>query len=230
MSGHSKWATTKRQKAIVDKKRGNIFTKLTHNISLAAKRGKDPEMNSALRAAIDVARGANMPKENIERAVLKGAGELPGQQVEEITYEGYGPNGVAIVIQCVTDNRNRSASFVKSTLTKFNGSLGGPNSVGYMFKQRGVIRIENADNNKQLVAIDAGAEDVIEEENGLTIYTTPGDLNIIKKKLGAVDYASLDMIASTKVKLDQAGHEKIDRLIEALEESDDVNDVYTNAE
>lgn len=134
MSGHSKWATIKRQKGAADAKRGALFTKLSKNISIAAKKGKDPEMNSGLRLAIDTARTANMTKDVIERAVLRGAGELPGQQIEELTYEGYGPSGVAMMIRCATDNTNRTASFIKSTLAKFGGNLSGPGSVQYIFK------------------------------------------------------------------------------------------------
>lgn len=229
MSGHSKWASIKRQKAVTDAKRGNVFTKHSKNISIAARKGKDPEMNPALRTAIDSARGANMPKANIEKAVLRGAGELPGQQLEEITYEGYGPSGVAIIINCITDNKNRTASFVKSIISKAGGSLGGPNAVAYMFKQKGVIRIENASEEVQLKAIDAGAEDVIEEENGLTIYTAPNDLNKIKTALGETDYADIEMIADTKAEIDEAVQEKLDKLITELEDNDDVNTVYTNA-
>ena len=149
MSGHSKWAQIKRQKAVTDNKRSGIFTKLSRNISVAAKKGKDPEMNAQLRAAIDAAREANMPKDNIEKAILKGAGELPGQILDEVTYEGYGPGGVAMIIRCVTDNKNRSASFVKSTLAKFGGKLTGPNSVAYLFKLNDIIRISVSGNDQQ---------------------------------------------------------------------------------
>jgi len=226
MSGHSKWSKIKRQKGAADQKRGNVFTKLGKNISLAAKNGKDPDMNPSLRSAIDTARAANMPKSNIEKAILRGAGEIPGQILEESTYEGYGPNGVAIIIQTITDNKNRTTSFIKSILSKHNGSLGGPNSVAYMFDTKGVIRIEKTDEELQLKAIDAGADDVIEEENGLTIYSNPSDLENIKKQLGKVDYAEIEMIPQNKVDVDT---EKLNKLIEELEENDDVNKVYTNA-
>lgn len=226
MSGHSKWSKIKRQKGAADQKRGNIFTKLGKNISLAAKNGKDPDMNSGLRAAIDAARAANMPKSNIDKAILRGAGEIPGQILEEATYEGYGPNGVALIIETITDNKNRTISFIKSVLTKHNGSLGGPNSVAYMFDKKGVIRIEKTDEELQLKAIDAGAEDVIEEEGGLTIYSNPTDLENIKNQLGETDYAEIEMIPQNKVDVDE---EKLDKLIEELETSDDISKIYTNA-
>lgn len=145
MSGHSKWATIKRSKGAADAKRGALFTKLSKNISIAAKKGKDPEMNPSLRLAVDTAREANMTKDVIERAILRGAGELPGQQIEEITYECYGPGGVALLVHCATGNSNRSASFIKSTLTKFGGNLGGPGSVRYLFKQAEVYKITLSD-------------------------------------------------------------------------------------
>lgn len=225
MSGHSKWSTIKRQKAVVDAKKGKIFTKLSKNISLAAKNGKDPEMNPALRQAIDAARQVNMPKENIERAILKGSGELPGQQLEEATYEIYGPGGVAIIVKVVTDNTNRIVSEIKAILNKQGSKLAGTNAVAYMFQQKGVIRIDQADEQKQLIAIDSGADDVIEEEGGLTIYTTPADLEKVKQALGEVDYSGIDLVPDTKVE----SNEKADKLVEMLEELEDVDSVYTNS-
>jgi len=136
MSGHSKWATIKRSKGAADNKRGALFTKLSKNISIAAKKGKDPAMNSSLRLAIDTARESNMPKDVIERAILRGAGELPGQQIEEIVYECYGPGGVALLVQCATDNTNRTAGFIKTTLHSYGGKLGGPGSVSYLFQTK----------------------------------------------------------------------------------------------
>lgn len=141
MSGHSKWATIKRSKGVADAKRGVLFTKLSKNISIAAKKGKDPDMNPGLRLAIDTARTANMTKDVIERAILRGAGELPGQQIEEIAYEGYGPGGIALLIRCATDNTNRTASFIKTTLNQHAGNLGGPGSVRYIFKQPEVYKL-----------------------------------------------------------------------------------------
>ena len=184
-------------------------------------------MNSSLRTAIEAARAANMPKSNIEKAILRGAGEIPGQILEESTYEGYGPGGVAIIIQTITDNKNRTTSFIKSILSKHNGSLGGPNSVAYMFDTKGVIRIEKTDEDLQLKAIDAGADDVIEEEGGLTVYSNPANLENIKKQLGKVDYAEIEMIPQNKVEVDA---EKLNKMIEELESSDDINKIYTNAD
>ncbi len=145
MSGHSKWATIKRSKGAADAKRGALFTKLSKNISIAAKKGKDPETNPSLRLAMDTARTANMTKDVIERAILRGAGELPGQQIEEVTYECYGPGGVALLVRCATDNTNRTASFMKSTLSAYGGNLGGPGSVRYIFKQPDVYTMTFTD-------------------------------------------------------------------------------------
>lgn len=136
MSGHSKWSQIKRQKSAQDQKKSGIFTKLSKNISLAAKKGKDPESNYALRTAIDAAKAANMPGDSVEKAILRGVHELPGQILEEVIYEGYGPSGVAMIIQCVTDNKNRTSAFIKSTLAKHGGSLSGPNAVLYLFKNK----------------------------------------------------------------------------------------------
>lgn len=229
MSGHSKWSTIKRQKAAQDQKRGNIFTKLARNIAVAAKNGKDPEMNPSLRQAIDTARSANMPKDNIEKAILRGSGELPGQQIEEATYEAYAPGGVALIIEVITDNKNRTVAAIKSSLSKFNGKLAGSNAVAYMFQKKGVIRIENANEELQLKAIDAGAEDVLEEEGGLTIHTAIQDLDEISKALGKVDYAGVDMVPETKVEVEDNTKATLDKLLTELEENDDVNNIYNNA-
>lgn len=236
MSGHSKWSTIKRAKAIQDQKKGNLFTKLARNLSLAAKNGKDPEMNPNLRQAIDTARGANMPKDNMEKAILRGAGELPGQQIEEITYEAYAPGGVALIIEVVTDNKNRTLAEIKSSLNKYNGKLAGANAVAYMFQKKGVIRIEKADEEAQLKAIDAGADDVVEEEGGLTIYTNPQDLEKIKNKLKgqntvlSIPYSDIEMVPETKVELEENTKATLDKLLTELEENEDVNNLYNNAQ
>lgn len=231
MSGHSKWATIKRSKGAADAKRGALFTKLSKNISIAAKKGKDPDMNPSLRTAIDAAREANVTKDVIERAILRGAGELPGQQIEEIIYEGYGPGGVAMFIRCVTDNTNRTGGFIKSTLTKAGGHLGGPGSVGYLFKQRGVIRVPSNDEAVQLAAVEAGAEDLIEEDDGLTIYVAPTQLTNTKASLGEkVEFAEVMLIPETTISVIESNHqETLLRLIEALEDNDDVIDITHNA-
>lgn len=231
MSGHSKWATIKRSKGAADAKKGALFTKLSKNISIAAKKGKDPEMNPSLRTAIDAAREANVTKDVIERAILRGAGELPGQQIEEIVYEGYGPGGVALLIRCATDNTNRTSGFIKSTLGKAGGSLGGPGSVAYLFKQRGVIRLPGNDESLQLSAVEAGAEDLIEEDDGLTVYVPAAHLATVKNALGAVvEFSEVMLIAEITVTIaDEAHREAIHRLVEALEDNDDVIDITHNA-
>lgn len=229
MAGHSKWAQIKRAKGAADAKKGAVFTKLSKNISLAAKNGKDPDMNPALRTAIDTAKEANMPKANIEKAILRGAGELPGQQIEEISYEGYGPGGVAILIRCATDNTNRTSSFIKSTLSKAGGNLGGPGTVSYLFTKRGVIRTESTSDDIQLTAMDAGADDIIEEEGGLTIYTAPEQLPNVKNQLGAlVQYAEIELVAETKADVDSATQSQVEKLLEILEDNEDVIDLTHN--
>lgn len=229
MSGHSKWASIKRSKGAADAKRGAVFTKLSKNISLAAKNGKDPEMNPGLRTAIDVAKSANMPKSNIEKAVLRGAGELPGQQIEEHLYEGYGPGGVALMIRCATDNTNRTGSFIKSTLSKYGGKLGGPGTVSYLFNQRGIIRTDNTSDEVQLLAMDAGAEDIIEEEDGLTIYTSPDSLVGVKKALGEyVVYAQVEQVPITTATVDASTVTALEKLLDILEDNDDVIELTHN--
>ena len=232
MSGHSKWATIKRSKGAADAKRGVIFTKLSKNVSLAAKNGKDPDMNSALRSAIDAAKAANMPKDNIERAILRGAGELPGQNIEEITYEGYGPDGVALLIRCATDNTNRTSTFIKTALKKQGGKLGGPGTVGYLFTQRGVLRSDNTNEDMQLQAMDAGAEDIVEEDDGLTLYTAVSDLEAVKNALGeAVNYSDIEWVPSVRVAIENNDTRgKMEKLVEVLEENEDVVELQHNAE
>lgn len=238
MSGHSKWATTHRQKEVADKKRASIFTKLARNIVVAAKDGKDPEMNFKLRLAIDQARAANMPKDNIERSVAKGAGELGGAIIEEVLYEAFGPQGAGLLIEATTDNKNRTVSDIKAILNKLGGSLGGANSVKWMFEQKGVIRIpqeayqgKNLD-DFQLELIDFGASDVKEESGGLTIYTTREDLKSAEEKIRQagykMEYAGLEWIAKEQLDLSNEDNEKIEKIIEALDELDDVSSVYTN--
>ena len=240
MAGHSKWASIKRQKAVTDAKRGAIFTKHAKTIAVAAKNGKDPEMNPALRAAIDRAKAANMPKDNIEKAILKGAGELPGVVYEEVRYEGYGPGGVALVIECVTDNTNRTVSFVRSTLTKAGGSLGSNGSVMFLFAQKGVIRLTNDDLGStdrdalELASIDAGAEDIAVEEEGISITTERNDFHTVLaavQELGATPSDSgIEWIATAPATTTPSDVEKTLALIETLEENDDVSAVYSNLE
>jgi YebC/PmpR family DNA-binding regulatory protein len=239
MSGHSKWATSHRQKEIVDAKRGKIFTRLGYNISLAAKQGGDPETNFKLRIAIDKAREANMPKENIERAVKRGTGELEGEQIEETVYEGFGPGGVAMIVEALTTNRNRAVANIKHLFSKHGGNIGASGSVAWMFDRRGVIRIAEEDlKNKnleelELKLIDLGAVDVIKELEGLVVFTEPADLDKIKKEVETMgnkiagaetEYVPKNKVAST----DPAGQESFDKLLDELEADEDVSNYYSN--
>lgn len=238
MSGHSKWATIKRSKAVVDAKRGAVFTKIGNAISIAAREGgADPEANPSLRALIDKARGVNMPKDNIDRAIKRGSGELAGDVVEELYYEGILPGNIQVVIKCLTDNRNRSAASVRHALSKYGGSL---SSVMWNFEQKGVIEISQEEiKNKninleelELELIELDIEDFISDEDGVLIYTKTEDLQKVKNKLEEKNISSLsaelEYIAKDKQKLDQAGLEKIEAFVEMLEEIEDVNDYYFN--
>lgn len=239
MSGHSKWSTIKRKKGAADAKRGQLFTKLTREITVSAKEGGgDPESNFRLRLAIQRARADNMPAENIQRAIQRGSGAgADGAQYEEITYEGYGPNGVAMLVQALTDNRNRTVAEVRSIFTKAGGSLGEAGSVGWMFEPRGLIEIEpkNGDDPDEitLAAIDAGAEDVsVDEEGHVEVVTSFEDLKHVQDALAGqglnIANAETTMIPKTTMSLDEKGMEQALRLVERLEDLDDVQTVYTN--
>lgn len=239
MSGHSKWATIKRQKAVTDAKKGAAFTKLAKNICVAARGGKDPDMNSALRAAIDAARAANMPKDNIEKAILKGAGELPGVLYEEALYEGYGPGGTALIIEAVTDNTNRTVQQLRSMFSDHGGTLGSSGSVTYLFAQKGVVRIAHdqlptAVDDLELAAIEAGAEDMKREAEGMTIITSREGLHRLSRLLserGITPVSSgIEWITSSTVTPSAEDAEQLSALIAILENDDDVNNVYTNAQ
>lgn len=239
MSGHSKWATTHRQKALVDAKRGAIFTKLGNVITIAAKKGGDPVANPALRSAIDQARSVNMPKDNIERAIKKGTGELAGDQIEELYYEGIIPPGIQVIVKCITDNKNRSGSSVRHLFTKIGGSF---SSVMWNFEQRGVINISHdvikekhiGYEDLELELIDQGIEDFKkEEEGGITIETDMKEFQRIKdyienEKGLKVERAELDYVAKENIDLDPSDVEKMDKFMEELEDNEDVNDFYTN--
>lgn len=234
MSGHSKWASIKHKKAIVDSRRGQAFTKLANLIAVAARSGADPEMNFKLRLAIQKAKEASMPAANIERAIKKGSGQLGGEQVEEIVYEGYAPGGVAVLIEVATDNRNRTAAEVRSTLTKHGGRLAEPGSVAYQFQQRGVIIVKTDDIEAAgLEAIEAGAEDFEEGEGELVVYTQPRDLDKVKKALETsgleIANAELSYRNQSTVKItDPKVAGQITRILDALEELDDVTSTYAN--
>ena len=237
MSGHSKWHSIRHKKAIVDARRGKLFTKLIREIIVAARMGGgDPDKNPRLRKAIEAARDANMPKDNIERAIKKGTGELEGEKFEEVTYEGYGPGGVAVFIEAATDNRNRTASEIRRIFSKHGGSLGESGCVAWMFKRKGYIVIEKskAPDEEELfdIAVEAGAEDVKIDESNFVILTAPEDLfNVVKaleEKGIEIATKELGMIPDTYVKLEGKQAEQMLKLMEELEDHDDVQHVWAN--
>lgn len=235
MSGHSKWATTRRHKAVVDAKKSSAFTKLGNAITIAARlKGGDMDMNFSLRLAVDSARAANMPKENIERAIKRGTGELEGVQIEEITYEGYGPGGVALLITTMTDNRNRTVNEIKHLLSKAGGNLGAVNSVAWMFEKKGIISIlpSHFNEDAEIAFIEGGAEDIIQEDDMVTVVTAPDQLShlqAIAQEHGIpLEGTELSYIPKTTSEADEATRDKIGALIETLEDHDDVDRVYSN--
>ena len=237
MSGHSKWSTIKRQKGANDAKRGALFTKVAREIMVSARSGGgDPDANYRLRLAIDKARAVNMPMDNIKRAIERATGAAEGEQFEEIVYEGYGPGGVAILVEAMTDNRNRTASDVRSMFTKAGGQLAGSGAVAWRFEPRGLISVPTNGSDADelaLTAIDAGAADVDTSDPGLVeIYTEPGDLERVRKALDAervtVESAEQTMIAKSHVELDAHRARQNLRLIELLEDLDDVQRVTAN--
>jgi YebC/PmpR family DNA-binding regulatory protein len=239
MSGHSKWATTKRAKAATDAKRAVLFTKLAKAMTVAARqKGGDPETNFSLRLAIDKAKAANMPRENIDRAIKRGTGELQGAAIEELIYEGRGPGGTALIIKCLTDNKNRSAQEVKHVLTKHGGSLASPNAVMWQFAKKGVIRLENEQIAKktpeelELMLIDLGADDITKETEGLIVFSKVENLQKIKKGLEnsglIVEYAEIEFVPKEKITLDPELTKKNEELFEELDATEDVDDYYTN--
>ena len=238
MAGHSKWANIKHKKAANDKKRGKLWSKLIREVTVAAKEGGgDIESNPRLRLAVDKAQNANMPKDTIERAVKRGAGGAEGEDYEEIRYEGYGPGGTAIIVDCLTDNRNRTASEVRHAFTKHGGNLGTDGSVAYLFTKRGVISyMSGADEDAIMeAALDVGAEDVVtNDDTSVDVYTTPEDFSDIKQAMVDTglnpDNAEVIFEASTSAELDQDTAEKLMRLVDVLEDLDDVQEVYSNAD
>ncbi len=238
MSGHSKWATIKHAKGAADAKRGQLFTKFIKEISIAARMGGgDPNSNPRLRTAILKARASNMPKDNIERAIKKGTGELGNAVFEEKLYEGYGPAGVAILVEVLTDNNNRAAANVRNIFSKTGGNLGATGSVSYMFKRKGVIEFDaEAINEDDImdVALEAGAEDIVNEDGVVTVTTDPADFATVLEALQGKGYESLSaevsMVPDTYSALDNDQAAKLQKLIDRLEEDDDVQNVYSNAE
>ncbi len=237
MSGHSKWSTIKRKKGAIDAKRGKIFTRLIKEITVAARSGGgDPEGNPRLRSAISTAKAENMPKDNIARAIKKGTGEIAGEVYDEIMYEGYGPGGVAILVECLTDNRNRTVADVRHYFAKNNGNLGESGCVAYMFDKKGLILVDKTTITEDELmdkALEAGAEDVVEEESEFQIVTAPEDFDDVRDALeeGGVSFldASVSMIPQNTVEVvDEKIARSLMKLMESLEDHDDVQNVYAN--
>ena len=238
MAGHSKWANIQHRKGAQDKKRGKLFTKLIREITVAAKMGGgDVSSNPRLRLAIDKALAGNMPKDTIERAVKRGSGDLDGENYEEVRYEGYGPGGVAVMVDCLTDNRNRTVSEVRHAFTKAGGNLGTDGSVSYLFSKTGIISFGPGSDEDQImeVAINAGAEDVVSNDDGsIDVTTAPEELSDVKQAIEEAgltpEQSEVTMQASTQSPLDLEGAAKMLKLLETLEDLDDVQNVYSNAD
>jgi YebC/PmpR family DNA-binding regulatory protein len=237
MSGHSKWATTKHKKAVIDAKRGKLFAKLIKNVEVAARvGGGDPAGNPTLYDAIQKAKKSSVPNDNIDRAVKRGSGaEAGGADYQTITYEGYAPGGVAVLVECLTDNRNRAASDVRTAMTRNGGSMADPGSVAYLFTRKGVVLVPRAGTTEDDVlgaVLDAGAEEVTDLGDSFEVVSEPGDLVPVRTALQAagIDYESAEaqFVPSVTVPLEEDAARRVFRLIEALEDLDDVQDVYAN--
>lgn len=233
MAGHSKWATTKRQKAVVDAKRGALFTKIGNQIAIAARGGVDPAMNPSLAMVLEKARKANMPKVNIERAIARASDKNSAALIEE-TYEAYGPGGVGIVIEVATDNKNRTMPEVRNALQKNGGRMADPGSVMFQFERKGVIFVSDKGEEALMTALEAGAEDAVEEDDGIEIITAATDLMKVRQNLldaGLnVEEAEQKYISNNKVPLSDEDAEKVDKLLNIVDDLDDVTAVHTNAE
>lgn len=239
MSGHSKWATTKHKKAAIDAKRGKLFAKLIKNIEVAARTGGgDPEGNPTLFDAIQKAKKSSVPNDNIERARKRGGGEeAGGADWQTIMYEGYGPNGVAVLIECLTDNRNRAAGEVRVAMTRNGGNMADPGSVSYLFHRKGIVTLEKnglSEDDVLMAVLDAGAEEVSDLGESFEVISEPGDLVAVRSALQAagIDYDSAEsgFQPSVSVAVDVDGARKVFKLVDALEDSDDVQNVYTNVD
>jgi YebC/PmpR family DNA-binding regulatory protein len=237
MSGHSKWATTKHKKAVIDARRGKMFAKLIKNIVVAARTGGgDPDGNPTLYDAIQKAKKSSVPNDNIERAVKRGSGaDAGGADYQSITYEGYGPNGVAVLVECLTDNRNRAATEVRLAMTRNGGQMADPGSVAYLFTRKGVVIVPKnglTEDDVLMAVLDAGAEEVRDLGDTLEVVSEPGDMVAVRTALqdAGIDYDSADMgfLPSVQVELDADGAGKVFRLIDALEDLDNVQNVYAN--
>lgn len=236
MSGHSKWSTIKHKKGAADAKRGKVFTKLIKEITIAARQGGgDASSNPRLRTAIATAKANNMPQDNIARAVKKGTGELEGVTYEEINFEGYGPGGVAVMVECVTDNRNRCVSEVRHAFTKYNGNLGENGCVAWMFDRKGVFTFSKDDTSEEQlmeVALDAGAEDITDDGSYWQVLTPPGDFEAVREALAAANLndpeAEISLLPQSTVKLEGKEAQTMLKLMDKLEELDDIQNSYAN--
>ena len=234
MSGHSKWATIKRQKGVNDAKRGQLFTRLGNAISIAAKTGSDPAMNPNLAMAVEKARAANMPMANIERSIKRGSGELGGQQIEQLVFEGYGPGGIAVIVETATDNRNRTSAEIRTALTKHGGNLAETGAVSFQFTRKGLIRVKTEPNDEALMAmLEAGAEDVVNGESELSVYTEAKELGRVREAVKTAGYevieSGLSYEPNSLIEIKEPDTlKKIENLLEAIEDQGDVTEVYTN--
>ncbi len=236
MSGHSKWSTIKRKKGKEDAKRGRLFTRLIKEITVAARTGGgDEDANAALRSAVQAAKAANMPAANIEKAIKRGTGELPGVQYEQVVYEGYGPGGAALYIETMTDNRNRTVAEIRHILSKYGGSMGESGSVAWMFTKKGIILVpqeETTEDDLMMATLEAGADDIQEDGNFFQITTEPANLESVKKALQeneiSFESAEITMEPSNTVKLEGKNAEHMLKMMDALEEHDDVQNIYSN--
>jgi len=235
MSGHSKWATIKHKKAATDAKRGNLFTKLIKEITVAARNGGNPDTNPRLRVAIERAKESSMPADNIDRAIKKGTGQLEGITFEDITLEGYGPGGVAIYVEGVSDNKNRTTAEVRTIFTKKGGNMAGAGSVAWMFEKKGYIVVSKKaiDEDKLMsIALDAGAEDMVTEDENYAVKTSPQDYFKVKKAINdagiKTEDAEITLLPKSTVKLDSNDAKKVLDLVDAIEEHEDIQHVYAN--
>ena len=238
MAGHSKWANIRHRKGAQDAKRGKLFTKLIREITVAAKLGDpDPESNPRLRAAVDKAYSNNMPKDKVERAIKRGSGDTDGESYEEVRYEGYGPSGVAVMVDCLTDNRNRTVAEVRHAFTKAGGDLGKDGSVGFLFSRMGILGYPAGSDEDRIMeaALEAGAEDVVSNDDGsIEVYTAAEDYMDVKESMVEQglepEYSELTEKPATTVALDEEDAEKVMRMVDRLEDLDDVQNVYSNAD
>jgi YebC/PmpR family DNA-binding regulatory protein len=237
MAGHSKWANIQHRKGAQDKKRGKLFTKLIRNITVAARAGEDIDGNPPLRLAVDKAKAASLPKDRIEAAIKRGSGNLDGDDFVEITYEGYGPGGVAVMVECMTDNRNRTVADVRHAFSKFGGNLGADGSVGYLFNKVGLLQFPAGTDEDSVmeVAVDAGAEDVVTDDDGvIEVLTSPSEFESVQAALISAglepEVSEITMRSSLSTTLDEEGASSMVKLLEVLEDLDDVQNVFSNAE